>query len=126
MPGGNGTGPLGLGPMTGRAAGFCAGYAVPGYLNPIPNRRWFGRGRGWRHWYYATALPGWLRASYNLPSFAGWWNPASWWFPYEISPKQEAEILKNQAEFLKQQLKDVQSRVETLEKLQSQQGEKEE
>ena len=34
MPWGDGTGPLGLGPMTGRAAGFCAGYAVPGYMNP--------------------------------------------------------------------------------------------
>lgn len=34
MPWGNGTGPLGMGPMTGRAAGFCAGYPVPGYSNP--------------------------------------------------------------------------------------------
>jgi len=34
MPLGDGTGPAGLGPMTGRAAGFCAGYPVPGYMNP--------------------------------------------------------------------------------------------
>ena len=34
MPAGNGTGPLGMGPMTGRAAGYCAGYPVPGYVNP--------------------------------------------------------------------------------------------
>ena len=34
MPWGNGTGPAGMGPMTGRAAGFCAGYPVPGYRNP--------------------------------------------------------------------------------------------
>ena len=34
MPAGNGTGPLGWGPMTGRAAGYCAGYPVPGYMNP--------------------------------------------------------------------------------------------
>ena len=33
MPAGNGTGPLGMGPMTGRAAGYCAGYPVPGYMN---------------------------------------------------------------------------------------------
>jgi len=46
MPLGDRTGPLGLGPMTGRAAGFCAGYPVPGYLNPIPGRGWFGVGRG--------------------------------------------------------------------------------
>jgi hypothetical protein len=35
MPFGDGTGPAGAGPMTGRAAGFCAGYSVPGYMNPI-------------------------------------------------------------------------------------------
>ena len=35
MPWGDGTGPTGLGPMTGRAAGFCAGYGVPGYANPV-------------------------------------------------------------------------------------------
>ena len=34
MPRGDGTGPAGLGSMTGRAAGYCAGYSVPGYVNP--------------------------------------------------------------------------------------------
>jgi len=47
MPGGDGTGPMGMGPMTGRAAGFCAGYPVPGTMNPIAGRGFgFGRGRG--------------------------------------------------------------------------------
>ncbi len=36
MPFGDRTGPAGLGPMTGRAAGFCAGFPVPGYMNPVP------------------------------------------------------------------------------------------
>jgi len=40
MPWGNGTGPAGLGPMTGRGAGYCAGYSVPGYRNML-----FGYGR---------------------------------------------------------------------------------
>ncbi|OPY86893.1 MAG: hypothetical protein A4E73_03818 [Syntrophaceae bacterium PtaU1.Bin231] len=35
MPRGDGTGPLGLGPMTGRAAGYCAGYPMPGFVNPL-------------------------------------------------------------------------------------------
>ncbi len=35
MPFGDGTGPAGAGPMTGRAAGFCAGYQMPGYMNPV-------------------------------------------------------------------------------------------
>jgi len=50
MPGGDRTGPMGLGPMTGRAAGYCAGYPVPGFVNPIPGR---GRGRG----YYPYGYP---------------------------------------------------------------------
>ena len=51
MPRGNGMGPLGQGPMTGRGAGFCAGYGVPGYMNPqgrrgMGFRRGMGRGMG--------------------------------------------------------------------------------
>ena len=47
MPFGNGTGPAGLGPMTGRAAGFCAGFPVPGYMNPVMGRAGFyGSGYG--------------------------------------------------------------------------------
>ncbi len=58
MPRGNGTGPMGMGPMTGRGAGYCAGYGVPGCMNPVGGRgggfgfgrgfgRGFGFGRGW-------------------------------------------------------------------------------
>ncbi|MCK4871126.1 MAG: DUF5320 domain-containing protein [Phycisphaerales bacterium] len=43
MPGGDRTGPEGLGPMTGRAAGLCAGNDAPGYTNPV---RGMGMGRG--------------------------------------------------------------------------------
>ncbi len=39
MPRGDGTGPVGQGPMTGRGAGRCAGNNTPGY-------GFFGRGRG--------------------------------------------------------------------------------
>lgn len=46
MPRGDGTGPMGLGPMTGRAAGYCAGFRVPGYMNPI--RFWRGLWLGWK------------------------------------------------------------------------------
>ena len=38
MPRGDGTGPAGMGPMTGRAAGYCAGYNMPGYMNPYGSR----------------------------------------------------------------------------------------
>ena len=52
MPGGDRTGPMGLGPMTGRAAGICAGYPTPGFANPIPG---FGRGRGFYPYAYPNA-----------------------------------------------------------------------
>ncbi len=43
MPGGDGTGPNGLGPMTGRGAGFCTGFFNPGIgrRNRFANR--YGR-----------------------------------------------------------------------------------
>jgi len=52
MPRGDRTGPLGMGPMTGRAAGYCAGYPVPGFANPLGRRPYglaypaYGYGRG--------------------------------------------------------------------------------
>ncbi len=33
MPRGDGTGPAGQGPMTGRGMGYCAGYNAPGFMN---------------------------------------------------------------------------------------------
>ena len=50
MPWGDRTGPGGMGPMTGRGAGYCAGYPTPGYMNPGQGRgfgRGMGRGMGW-------------------------------------------------------------------------------
>jgi len=111
MPGGDGTGPMGLGPMTGRAAGYCAGYPVPGYMNPIPGRgfggrgRGFGRGRGWAAraaWGVpAAAPPGYGAAPY------GWPQP---------TPEQEADALKGQAEFLQGQLDAIQKQLDELAK----------
>ena len=42
MPGGDGTGPLGWGPQTGRAAGYCAGYAAPKFAHPWPGHGFKG------------------------------------------------------------------------------------
>ena len=46
MPRGDGTGPMGNGPMTGRSAGFCAGFAVPGAANAAGIFGGFGCRRG--------------------------------------------------------------------------------
>jgi len=63
MPRGNRTGPAGMGPMTGRAAGYCAGYPVPGYMNPSGGRFAAGAGFG-----YPT---GWNTGMYGAPQY-GW------------------------------------------------------
>jgi len=51
MPRGDGTGPMGQGPMTGRGAGYCAGFSTPGYVSTRPRlgmgfRRGAGYGAG--------------------------------------------------------------------------------
>jgi hypothetical protein len=49
MPVGDGTGPMGMGPMSGKAAGYCVEQQAPGYARPGCDSgmgRGFGRGRG--------------------------------------------------------------------------------
>lgn len=64
MPARDGTGPRGLGPMTGRGMGFCA---VPGTGGRSGGRpfsgggAWGCGGRGWRNVFRATGVPGWAR-----------------------------------------------------------------
>jgi len=65
MPGGDRTGPMGLGPMTGRAAGICAGYPTPGFANPIPG---FGRGRGFYPYAQPNAYQGFPNAYQGYPN----------------------------------------------------------
>jgi len=119
MPFGDGTGPAGLGPMTGRAAGYCAGYPVAGYMNPIPGRGYFGGGfggggRGRRNRYYATGLTGWQSASPAYPPFGGAY-PYGVPGQYPMTKEQELELLKNQASHFENALGDIKKRIEELE-----------
>ena len=117
MPAGDGTGPMGMGSMTGRAAGFCAGFGMPGYANPISGRGFgmgFGRGHGGRggrsggygrrNMFHATGLPGWMRA--GVPFAA----------PYATVPtkEQEMEMLKSQAEQMGETLAGINKRIQEL------------
>lgn len=109
MPFGDGTGPAGYGSMTGRAAGYCAGFSVPGYANPAVGRGFFGRGRGigrgrgrgFRNMFYATGLPFWARANYPLT---------------KISEKEEIDILKNEAKYMQDEMNAINERIQELEK----------
>jgi hypothetical protein len=106
-----------MGPMTGRAAGYCAGYAVPGFMNPDwGGFRGRGGGWGWRNWYRATGLTGWQRAGAGMSAFGGPWAYAG---PYGYPPaptrKQEREALEGQIEYLEKTLGDLRARIDELE-----------
>ena len=113
MPRGDRTGPAGMGPMTGRAMGYCAGFDRPGYANPGPGfvgRGFGGGGHGRRHWHHATGLPGWMRA--------GWGANAPYAPPYPqtgLSKDQEMDMLKAQSEGLRSALDEIAKRLSELE-----------
>jgi len=132
MPGGDGTGPAGLGPMTGRAAGFCAGYPIPGYMNPVGGRGYGGWGRGFRGGGFGRGRGfGWGRAGYggavNPYAYGGAVNPYAYGgaaspyayggtpFAPAIAPQQELDGLKGQAEYLEDTLEGIKKRIEELE-----------
>ena len=116
MPGGNGMGPGGMGPMTGRGAGFCAGYPAPGSMNAAGGRgfgfRGRGGGRGRRNQYYATGLPGRARAGLG---YDAWGSPAAPSAgPVTPAPQQELDALKQQAAYFQGALEDLQKRIAEL------------
>jgi len=92
MPGFDGTGPRGQGAMTGGGRGYCAlpvgGVGAQFGRGNVGPR---GGGRGRRNCFYATGLPGWLRA------------------------QDEVSTLKNQADYLKSELEAIQARIQDLE-----------
>ena len=83
MPGFDGTGPRGMGPMTGGGRGFCA---VPGYGMP------------------------WGMPYYGVRPFAP--GPAP--FAPQMTREQELDFLKNQAQAMRQQLEQIETRIQQL------------
>jgi len=119
MPRGDRTGPTGMGPMTGRAAGYCAGYGVPGYASPGYGRGYggWGRGRG----FYGGGRGGRFRGGpgygwYGAPHGGRYVDPG--YLPYgapEISPEQEITLLRNQSKQVQQELSSINDRIRELE-----------
>ena len=115
MPFGDGTGPAGMGPMTGRAAGYCAGYGMPGYMNPIGGRGFWGRGRGGGRGRGFGRGFGWARAGYGY-QFGPWsGQPYGAYPPQAMTAEQEVNALKSQAEYFKDALDEITKRIEELE-----------
>lgn len=101
MPRGDRTGPNGMGPRTGRGAGFCSGFDRPGYMNGGAGTgygygRGMGRGYG-RGFGYGYAPVGGFAAPY---------------VPY--SKETEKGYLENEISVLKEQLKASEARLADL------------
>ncbi len=120
MPRGDGTGPMGMGAKTGRGAGYCAGFGMPGFMNPGVGfggggfgrgRGFFGRGggRGRRNMFYATGMPGWMRGGWGYQQAAPYPQQAP-------SAKDEKAYLENYAKGIEEELDEVKKRIKELEK----------
>lgn len=124
MPGGDRTGPWGSGPMTGRGAGFCAGYSVPGYMNPAVGRGFYGVGRG-----------GFPRGGGRGRAFGGgrgWWRAGFYGHPHYVpfhsgygpyapayqqpSAEEEKKFLQEELTSLEEELTAIRERISELEK----------
>ena len=120
MPRGDGTGPGGMGPMTGRAAGYCAGYEAPGYASSWGGRGMgygFGRGGGWgrgmgRGWRgygigYGVGY-GYAPPVYPTAPMTGWYGPAP------VDKETQLVALKNQADQLTEALSRIEEQIRAL------------
>jgi len=111
MPGGDRSGPSGMGPGTGRAAGLCYGSDTPGFTTGGAGRG-FGRrmGRGSAGFGGFRGRGGYGRAGYGIPFHHGWrWNAFS-------SKEEELRYLKDEAELLKKTTGELEKRIENLSK----------
>jgi len=105
MPGFDGTGPRGMGPMTGGGRGFCSpwgiGAALRGYgVSPAV---------GYGYPYYGGA--GASYPFYGMPTSA----PVATPFAPQMTREQELDFLKNQANAMKSQLEQIEARMRELE-----------
>lgn len=102
MPRGDGTGPLGQGPMTGRSAGFCAGFAAPGAMNGPGFFGGFGCRRGAGRMMRGAGLAWGYRFSGKPYANA------------DFSGVNEKEYLTNQMNFLENQLQQIKQRLKNV------------
>jgi hypothetical protein len=120
MPRGDGTGPMGVGARTGRAAGWCAGFGTPG-SNPVSGRglgtglgrgRGFfggrGGGRGWRNMFNAIGLSGWMNFGGNAAPYR---NQTAYMKP---DPEMEKQELRSQADALQSELEFIRKRLDEV------------
>jgi len=117
MPRGDRRGPQGMGPMTGRGMGYCAGYDTPGFANPAGAG--FGRGMAWGR---GRAPMGggrgmaWGRGGGGWGGYGSWGTPPVNYTPaYSPSaPEDEKTYLEMEMDNLKTHMEAIQKRLDQL------------
>lgn len=124
MPRGDGTGPNGQGPMTGRGAGFCAGYNTPGYANPAGGMgrgmawrrgRGGGFGRGWGNRAMAAMPPAQPMTYQPQPPVVEPQPVAPQPAPVSTAAPADLQGMRDQADFLRESLAALEQRITELE-----------
>jgi len=123
MPRGDRTGPFGQGPRAGRAAGYCAGYGAPGYMNLAPGLGYgigrgqgmgFGRGRGGFRGRGFRRFCNWGYPYYD-PAYGPVPGPNAYYNPPSPSPQEEKAYLLSETKILQDQLSMLEKRIAELE-----------
>lgn len=104
MPGGDGIGPTGYGPRTGRGLGYCTGYDSPGFTKPGP-----GMGRG-----FARGFGRGMRKRLNRRPMRSY--TSGYQREVEYNKQDELGNLKSYAAEMKKELDVVMDRIDKLEK----------
>jgi len=114
MPGRDRTGPRGMGPMTGRGAGYCGGFGGNDYTTrghfrggPRAGHHWRSAGPGghwrWRHWACGSGQHGRMPPGGVSPDFS---HP---------DPESEKRVLETRTQALRAELESISRRLEGFE-----------
>ncbi len=110
MPFGDGAGPMGMGPMTGRGAGYCGGYGRPRFANPA-----FGPAGGYGYGYRGHGYPGY-EGPYGYSGTTSYIPPIPGALSaFGMNREQECDYLKNQAQIVRSHLEQIEARMQELE-----------
>ena len=122
MPGFNGTGPAGLGSMTGRGQGYCNPSRTAYGPTPILRRGYrgygygqgFGRGFGQGRSFRGGFGPGFGQGrGYGRGYGPAYYVPYG--TPYDMKPEDDVNMLKGEADAVKKELDAINKRIEELE-----------
>jgi len=111
MPGGDGTGPLGLGPGTGRRMGYCFGYNVPGFMNPG-----FGFGRGFWGRGFGRGFGRGMGFGRGFAWRARMFSATPTIQPQVITETDEKQLLNEEKEYIKEEIGALKKEMQEIEK----------